>query len=64
MTPLSDNELRHLEVCFAPDEDIRTRAVAEIRRLREQIEGHAGRIAAQSEILSRRAEKNAAGLRH
>ncbi len=31
--------------------------IAEIRRLREQIAGHADRIAKQSELLSRRAEK-------
>ncbi len=31
--------------------------VAEVRRLRQQIEGHCARIAAQSELLSRRAEK-------
>ncbi len=31
--------------------------VNEVRRLRQQIEGHCARIAAQSELLSRRAEK-------
>ncbi len=31
--------------------------VAEVRRLRQQIEGHCRRIAEQSELLSRRAEK-------
>ncbi len=31
--------------------------VAEVRRLRQQIEGHCARIAAQSELLSKRAEK-------
>ena len=31
--------------------------LAEVRRLRQQIEGHAASIAAQSELLSQRAEK-------
>ena len=31
-------------------------AEAEVERLRKQVEGHAERIAAQSELLSRRAE--------
>lgn len=32
--------------------------VAEVRRLRAQVEGHCERIAAQSAILSRRAESS------
>ena len=32
-------------------------AEAEVERLRKQVEGHAERIAAQSELLSRRAEE-------
>lgn len=32
------------------------RLVAEVRRLREQVQGHCERIARQSELLSRRAE--------
>jgi hypothetical protein len=32
--------------------------IAEVRRLREQVEGHAERIAAQSELLNRSAESS------
>lgn len=42
--------------CGLTREQIRVLTV-EIRRLRNQVAGHAERIAAQSELLSRRAEK-------
>ncbi len=41
--------------------DLLEEAANEIETLRKQISGHCDRIAAQSEILSRRAEKEAGG---
>lgn len=62
---MSDKELDRLEkealpigsTLFAIDRVKFLALTAEVRRLRQQIEGHCARIAAQSELLSKRSEK-------
>jgi hypothetical protein len=59
--PLTEVELRMVEQwAGSPPQDGHDRLIlrlaAECRRLRAQVAGHAGRIAAQSELLGRRAE--------
>ncbi len=65
--PLTDAELDEAERMAhkpwwlqAPPHDFQPavlRLVAEVRRLRAQVAGHAQRIADQSELLSKRAER-------
>lgn len=64
LAELSDNTLRTLAdgtnrlLWFCP-RDLVTRLAGEVLRLRRQVDGHCERIAAQSDLLSRRAEKPA-----
>ena len=54
---MTEEELRRLENKAALTYADRQLLVAEVRRLCQQIQGYAARIAAQSELLSQRAEK-------
>lgn len=65
LAELSDDTLRglvdgihHILLWYRPH-DLVTRLAGEVLRLRRQVDGHCARIAAQSELLSRSAEKPA-----
>lgn len=65
LAELSDDTLRGLvdgthRLAWHRPRDLVTRLAGEVLRLRRQVEGHCDRIAAQSDLLSRRAEKPAA----